>query len=58
VVSLANGADVTGNIYCRRIVMQNGARFAGKIDMGEPQKIVVPKKTLQVEAREIEKVSA
>ncbi len=58
VVSLANGADVTGNIYCRRIVMQNGARFAGKIDMGEPPKIVAPKKSLQAEARKIEKVSA
>lgn len=58
VVSLANGADVTGNIYCRRIVMQNGARFAGKIDMGEPPKIAEPKKSLQAEARKIEKVSA
>jgi cytoskeletal protein CcmA (bactofilin family) len=58
VVSLANGADVTGNIFCRRIVMQNGARFAGKIDMGEPPKIVAPKKSLQAEARKIEKVSA
>ncbi len=58
VVSLANGADVTGNIYCRRIVMQNGARFAGKIDMGEPPKIAAPKKSLQAEALKIEKVSA
>ena len=58
VVSLANGADVTGNIFCRRIVMQDGARFAGKIDMGEPPKIAAPKKSLQVEALKIEKVSA
>ncbi len=33
-VSLANGASVTGNIYCARIVMQEGAWFNGKIDMG------------------------
>ena len=58
VVSLANGADVTGNIFCRRIVMQNGARFAGKIDMGERPKIVVAKKPVQVEAVKIDKVSA
>lgn len=33
-VSLADGASVTGNIYCARIVMQDGAWFSGKIDMG------------------------
>ncbi len=33
-VSLADGASVTGNIYCARIVMQEGAWFSGKIDMG------------------------
>ncbi len=43
VVSLANGADVRGNIYCGRIVMEDGARFKGKIDMGEPLKVTVPK---------------
>lgn len=33
-VSLATGASVTGNIYCARIVMQDGAWFNGKLDMG------------------------
>lgn len=33
-VSLASGASVTGNIYCARIVMQDGAWFNGKLDMG------------------------
>ena len=47
VVSLANGADVRGNIYCARIVMEDGARFKGKIDMGEPLKIEVPKEPSQ-----------
>ena len=33
IVTLAKGADVRGNIYCGRIVMADGARFKGKIDM-------------------------
>lgn len=58
VVSLANGADVKGNIFCARIVMEDGARFAGKIDMSEPPKVVAPKKPVQVEAVKTEKIPA
>ena len=44
-VSLAGGADVTGNIFCRRVVIEDGARFNGKIDMKERPKVaLVPKK--------------
>jgi cytoskeletal protein CcmA (bactofilin family) len=32
-VSLAEGATVIGNVYCTRIVMAEGARFNGKIEM-------------------------
>lgn len=32
-VSLAKGANVNGNIYCARIVLQDGARFNGKVVM-------------------------
>ena len=32
-VSLAKGATVNGNIYCSRLVMQDGARFNGKVEM-------------------------
>ncbi len=32
-VSLAKGATVNGNIYCTRLVLQDGARFNGKIEM-------------------------
>jgi len=32
-VSLAKNSVVNGNIYCARVVMQDGARFSGKIDM-------------------------
>lgn len=35
VVSLAKGSDVKGNIYCSRIVMEDGAYFEGKIDMSK-----------------------
>lgn len=36
-VSLAKGADVTGNIFCERIAMEDGARFRGRIEMAESQ---------------------
>ncbi len=56
IVSLAKGADVKGDIFCGRIVMEDGARFKGKIDMGEPPKVaVVPKVLEQVEPVHTEK---
>jgi len=56
IVSLAKGADVEGNIFCARIVMEDGARFRGKIDMGEPPKVsVVPKEPVQAEPVRTEK---
>jgi len=58
IVSLANGADVSGNIFCGRIVMEDGARFKGKIDMGAPPKIEVPKEPVQVKPVQAEKVRA
>ena len=51
IVSLAKGADVTGNISYSRIIMEDGARFKGKIDMGEAPKVTVVKnEPAQVEA--------
>ena len=43
-VSLAKGADVTGNIFCGRISMEDGAKFRGRIEMGESQtdSVVLP----------------
>ncbi len=56
IVTLAKGADVEGNIFCARIVMEDGARFRGKIDMGEPPKVsVVPKEPVQAEPVRTEK---
>jgi cytoskeletal protein CcmA (bactofilin family) len=40
-VSLANGAAVNGNIYCTRLVMEDGARFNGKIEMVMPTPLKV-----------------
>ena len=57
VVSLAKGAEVTGNIYCGRIVMEDGARFKGKIDMGEKPKVSAPKAPAQKEPVKIEPVN-
>ena len=35
IVKLAKSADVKGNIRCARIVMEDGAQFSGKIEMGQ-----------------------
>lgn len=35
-VDLAKSAVVTGNIFCARIKMADGARFNGSIEMGSP----------------------
>jgi len=58
IVSLANGADVKGDIYCGRIIMEDGARFKGKIDMGEPLKVTVPKEPAQAEPIKADKIPA
>ena len=55
-VSLAKGADVRGDIFCSHIVMEYGARFKGKIDMGEPPKVaVVAKEPAQAEPARTDK---
>lgn len=40
-VSLAKGATVNGNVYCTRLVMEDGARFNGKIEMIVPAALKV-----------------
>ena len=55
-VSLAKTADVKGDIFCGRIVMEDGARFKGMIDMGESPKVAgVPKAPEQAEPGRTEK---
>lgn len=41
VVRLARGANVSGNIHCARIQMEEGAQFNGKIRMEEPATMTV-----------------
>ena len=38
IVKLAKSADVQGNIYCARIIMEEGSRFSGSIDMSQKKK--------------------
>lgn len=38
-VSLARGSMVSGNIYCARVIMEDGAKFNGMIDMGQPTQL-------------------
>jgi len=48
-VSLAEGATVIGNIYCNRIVMEEGAQFNGKIEMTIPAPLKIAPKPEEVE---------
>ena len=54
-VSLAKGADVKGNIFCARLVVEDGAKFIGNITMGEQRKVAVPQEAVQAEAVRTEK---
>jgi cytoskeletal protein CcmA (bactofilin family) len=47
-VSLAKGATVSGNIYCARLVLQDGSRFNGKVEMDKqsPLKIAPEPETV------------
>ena len=48
-VSLASGAMVNGNIYCARLVLQEGARFNGNVDMTQPTGLKVASGPEEVE---------
>jgi cytoskeletal protein CcmA (bactofilin family) len=41
-ITLAGGCVVRGNIYCSALVIEDGARFTGKIDMTEPPRPAPP----------------
>jgi cytoskeletal protein CcmA (bactofilin family) len=58
VVSLASSASVKGDIHCGRIVMEDGARFSGKIDMGVSRKAHAATEPTQIEPEQAEKISA
>ena len=48
IVKLAKSADVKGNIRCARIVMEDGARGSGIIDMGQKAKSATKPTSLPV----------
>jgi len=48
VVSLSRSASVKGDIHCGRIVMEDGARFTGRIQMGEQRKAAVAPEPAQI----------
>ncbi len=55
-VTLSKGANVNGDIFCGRIVMEDGARFKGKVDMGDAPKVAaVPKAPEKTESTGKEK---
>ena len=53
-VSLAKGATVNGNVYCSRLVMEDGARFNGKIEMIEPASLRVAPDPEEIEEELVE----
>lgn len=40
-VSLAKGATVNGNIYCARLVLQDGSRFNGNVEMEKQSQLKI-----------------
>lgn len=59
-VSLAKGSMVVGNVYCTRIVMEDGANFNGKIEMAIPipLKVAPEPEEFEEEFADAEKVTA
>jgi len=55
VVSLSKDSIVKGDIFCGRIVMEDGARFMGRIDMGQAPKLAATKQAPQGEPLRAEK---
>lgn len=57
-VSLAKGATVNGNVFCARLVMEDGARFNGKIDMAVPASVTAVADVDKSEFKEPENLTA
>lgn len=57
-VSLAKGATVNGNVFCARLVMEDGARFNGKIDMAVPASVTAVADVEKSEFKEPENLTA
>jgi cytoskeletal protein CcmA (bactofilin family) len=46
-VSLGKSAQVEGNIVCTSLVVEDGAKLIGNVDMGEPSKVSAEKVSAQ-----------
>jgi len=57
-VSLANGATVNGNVYCDRLVMEDGARFNGKIEMASVAQLKIAPEPVEDDLAEPENLTA
>lgn len=59
-VSLAKDSTVNGNVFCTRLVMEDGAQFNGKIEMilSAPLKVAPKPKNVETELAEVKKLSA
>ena len=59
-VSLAKDSTVNGNVYCSRLVMQDGAQFNGKIEMisQKPLKVAPGMKKVENDLVEVENLRA
>ena len=51
-VSIATGATVNGDIYCARVIMEDGACFNGKIDMSVATKMKVVDEPKKVDTKQ------
>ena len=58
-VSIAKGAKVTGNVYCERLVLQDGACFNGRVEMAKQKALsVAPEPDAEDDIEEVEELSA
>ena len=59
-VSIAKGATVTGNVYCDRLVLQDGACFNGRVEMSPVKQLAVAPEPEEIEEdiEEIEGLTA
>lgn len=48
-VSLAKGATVNGNVYCSRLIMEDGACFNGRVEMTAPSPLKVAPEPEEIE---------
>ena len=55
-VSLAEGSTVNGNIYCDRLVMQDGACFNGRVEMSPAKTLSVAPEPEEIEEEDLDEL--